>query len=60
MWLRERGLTATRGPTRFSTNEITGLLIDGDRGPPALLLAHNPPWHPALLEGCGLRITAAL
>ena len=54
-WLRERGLTAMRGPTSFSTNEITGLLIDGDRGPPALLLAHNPPWYPALLEGCGLR-----
>lgn len=54
-WLRERGLTAMRGPTSFSTNETTGLLVDGDRGPPALLLAHNPPWYPALLEGCGLR-----
>ena len=54
-WLRERGLTAMRGPTSFSTNETTGLLIDGDSGPPALLLAHNPPWYPALLEGCGLR-----
>ena len=53
-WLRERGLTAMRGPTSFSTNEITGLLIDGDSGPPALLLGHNPPWYPALLEGCGL------
>ncbi len=54
-WLRDRGLTAMRGPTSFSTNETTGLLIEGDRGPPALLLAHNPPWYPALLEGCGLR-----
>lgn len=54
-WLRERGLTAMRGPTSFSTNETTGLLIDGDSGPPALLLGHNPPWYPALLEGCGLR-----
>ena len=54
-WLRERGLTAMRGPASFSTNEITGLLVDGEAGPPALLLAHNPPWYPALLEGCGLR-----
>ena len=54
-WLRERGLTAMRGPTSFSTNETTGLLVDGDEGPPALLLAHNPPWYPALVEGCGLR-----
>lgn len=54
-WLRERGLTAMRGPASFSTNEITGLLVDGEAGPPALLLAHNPLWYPALLEGCGLR-----
>ena len=54
-WLRQRGLTAMRGPTSFSTNETTGLLVNGDRGSPALLLAHNPPWYPALLEGCGLR-----
>ena len=54
-WLRERGLTAMRGPASFSTNEITGLLVDGEEGPPALLLAHNPPWYPGLLEGCGLR-----
>ena len=54
-WLRERGLTAMRGPTSFSTNETTGLLVDGDEGPPALLLAHNPPWYPALVEGYGLR-----
>lgn len=53
-WLRERGLTVMRGPTSFSTNETTGLLIGGDGGPPALLSAHNPPWYPALLEGCGL------
>ncbi|WP_419950196.1 N-acetyltransferase [Candidatus Palauibacter sp.] len=54
-WLRGRGLTALRGPTSFSTNETTGLLIDGDPRPPVLLMAHNPPWYPALLEGCGLR-----
>ena len=54
-WLRERGLTAMRGPTSFSTNETTGLLIDGDPRPPVLLMAHNPPWYPALLERCGLR-----
>ena len=54
-WLRERGLTAMRGPTSFSTNETTGLLIDGDSRPPVLLMAHNPPWYPGLLEGCGLQ-----
>ncbi|MYC87562.1 MAG: N-acetyltransferase [Gemmatimonadales bacterium] len=54
-WLRERGLTAMRGPTSFSTNETCGLLIDGDPGPPVVLMAYNPPYYPALLEAAGLR-----
>ena len=54
-WLRERGLTAMRGPTSFSTNDTCGLLIEGDRGTPMLLMPHNPPYYPALVEGAGLR-----
>ena len=54
-WLRERGLEGMRGPTSFSTNEICGLLVDGDPGPPVILMAHNPTYYPALLEGAGLR-----
>ncbi len=54
-WLRERGLAAMRGPTSFSTNETCGLLVDGDRGPPVVLMAYNPPYYPALLESAGLR-----
>ena len=53
-WLRERGLAAMRGPTSFSTNETCGLLIDGDRGPPVLLMPYNPPYYPSLIEGAGL------
>ena len=54
-WLRERGLTAMRGPTSFSTNETCGLLIDGDPGPPVVLMAYNPPYYPGLMEAAGLR-----
>lgn len=54
-WLRERGLEAMRGPTSFSTNETSGLFVDGDAGPPVLMMAYNPAYYPALLETAGLR-----
>lgn len=54
-WLGERGLESMRGPTSFSTNEITGLFVDGDEGPPLVMMAHNPAYYPALLESCSLQ-----
>jgi len=53
-WLSERGLTTMRGPTSFSTNETSGVLIDGADGPPVLMMAYNPPYYPDLLERLGL------
>lgn len=53
-WLGERGLDAIRGPTSFSTNEVTGLFVEGDGGPPVLMMPYNPPYYPRLLEGWGL------
>ncbi|WP_420449466.1 N-acetyltransferase [Candidatus Palauibacter sp.] len=55
VWLRERGLTAMRGPASFSLNDTCGLLVDGDPGPPVVLMAYNPPYYPGLLEAAGLR-----
>lgn len=52
-WLRDRGLESMRGPTSFSTNEVTGLFIHGDPGPPVVMMAYNPPYYPALLEVYG-------
>ncbi|MCP2261479.1 hypothetical protein LX15_005205 [Streptoalloteichus tenebrarius] len=52
-WLRRRGLDAVLGPTDFSTNRECGLLVDGFGSPPAILMPHNPPYYPALLEACG-------
>ncbi len=54
-WLRKRGLESMRGPTSFSTNEITGLFVEGDEGPPLVMMAHNPPYYPGLFESCSLR-----
>jgi len=52
-WLRERGLAVMRGPTSFSTNEVTGLFVEGADGPPVLMMAYNPTYYPRLLEGYG-------
>lgn len=52
-WLRERGLEVMRGPTSFSTNEETGLLVEGFDRPPAILMPHNPPYYPRLVRDYG-------
>ncbi len=52
-WLRERGLEVMRGPTSFSTNEMSGLFVDGDPGPPVVMMPYNPPYYPGLLERYG-------
>jgi hypothetical protein len=53
-WLRERGMTAMRGPASPSVNDEYGLLIDGFEHPPAVLMSYNPPYYARLLEGAGL------
>lgn len=52
-WLTSRGLLAMRGPTSFSTNEVTGFLVGGEEGPPVLMMPHNPPYYLTLLERYG-------
>jgi GNAT superfamily N-acetyltransferase len=54
-WVSQRGLRVMRGPTSFSTNETTGFLIDGDDGPPMLMMAYNPPYYIELAQRYGFR-----
>ncbi len=53
-WVRAAGLTRLRGPTSFTINDECGVLLDAYGLPPVLLMAYNPPYYPALLEGCGM------
>jgi GNAT superfamily N-acetyltransferase len=53
-WLRPRRLQSMRGPVNFSTNEEAGLLVDGFGTPSTLMMPHNPPYYPHLLEAAGL------
>ena len=52
-WLRARGFDTMRGPASFSTNDESGLLIDGFDTPPVLMMPHNPPYYLSLLEHAG-------
>jgi GNAT superfamily N-acetyltransferase len=52
-WLRQRGMTAWRGPVNPSLNYTCGLLIDAFDCPPCFLMTYNRPYYAALLEACG-------
>jgi len=53
-WLANRGRTRIRGPVDFSINYPLGLLVEGFRAPPRIMMNHNPPYYAALLESWGL------
>jgi GNAT superfamily N-acetyltransferase len=54
-WLGDRRLQVMRGPVTHSTNEETGLLIEGFDEPPMIGMPYNPPYYASLLETFGLR-----
>ncbi len=53
-WLAQRGMKTMIGPLNFSTNEESGLLVDGFDTPPAIMMTHARPWFGPLLEQAGL------
>ncbi len=59
-WLKERARTSVLGPFDLSTNYMAGALIDGFDSDPGMQMPYNPPYYPALLEGCGLTKTKDL
>ena len=52
-WATDRDLNALRGPTSPSLNYESGCLVDGEPGPPFLMMPHNAPWYAALIEAHG-------
>lgn len=52
-WLAARGMTQARGPLNLSTNEETGLLVDGFQTPPMLLMGHDRPYVGGRIEEQG-------
>jgi len=54
-WLKEKGMTAMRGPATPSVNDEYGLLIAGFDKSPAVLMTYNPAYYQKLVEGYGFR-----
>ncbi|MFN0020805.1 MAG: N-acetyltransferase [Pirellulaceae bacterium] len=54
-WLREKGMTAIRGPMNPSMNHECGLLIDGFHEPPTFMMTYNRPYYQRLIETYGFR-----
>jgi GNAT superfamily N-acetyltransferase len=53
-WLKSRGLSAMRGPTNFTTNDVLGLLVEGFDEDPAILMPYNPPYYAEQFDASGL------
>jgi len=52
--LREMGMEEMIGPMNPSTNYECGMLVDGFSTPPYIMMPHNPPYYPKLMEAIGL------
>ncbi|WP_303980259.1 dATP pyrophosphohydrolase [Dongia mobilis] len=53
-WLRAQGATRMVGPLSFSSNEETGLLVDGFDSLPMLMMPYHAPYASAHVEAAGL------
>ncbi len=54
-WLQDRGMVRVLGPFNLSINEECGLLIDGFKDRPRIMMSHARPYYAARIEGLGYR-----
>jgi len=52
-WLRAKGMTRCVGPFSFNVNDESGLLVDGFRSPPRMMMGHAQPYYGDLVEAAG-------
>lgn len=52
-WLKAQGFPEMIGPVNFSTNYECSVLVEGFEASPAVMMAYNPRYYPALYESCG-------
>ncbi len=52
-WLREKKVTAIRGPANPSVNDEFGLLVEGFGDTASVMMPYNPPYYGGLIEGAG-------
>lgn len=52
-WLKERGLSAVRGPASPSMNDLSGLLVNGFESEPSFFMPYNFPYYESQLLAYG-------
>lgn len=52
-WLKAHGAKRMLGPFSFSSNEESGLLVDGFDATPMLMMPYHLPYQGSLIEACG-------
>ena len=52
-WLKAHGAKRILGPFSFSSNEESGLLVDGSDATPMLMMPYHLPYQGKLIEACG-------
>lgn len=52
-WLRQRGMTRSRGPFSFSIDEEAGLQVEGFQEPAMIAMPQSLPYYGRLVEGAG-------
>lgn len=52
-WIRGQGMNASRGPANPSFNHEAGMLLNSFSEDPYVMMTHNLPYFPALVEGLG-------
>ena len=48
--LKEKGLTRLVGPVNFSTNDPSGVLVEGFERPPIVMMTYNAPYYLSLIH----------
>ena len=54
-WAKAKGCTRLIGPMSPNPSDLIGTQIEGFDGPPVIMMPYNPPYHDALISGCGNR-----
>ena len=55
-WAKARGAEVLRGPTNFTLNDVSGLLIEGFAEPPFIMMPYNPSYYETLYRENGFDI----
>lgn len=54
-WIKDKGMNNARGPVNPSLNHEAGLLVDGFKTAPYVMMTHNPDYYQSLIENAGYK-----